>query len=232
MPWIIRTGGNCRSGGRDETGSRDGTRSMQRIRKIFSRSGRRTGASLRRFRAEVAGVAAIEFAFLAPLMLLMYVGTIEVSAAVTVNRKLSRVASTIGDLITQQNADNVNNCIAESDITDIISIADDILFPYTNPMAIVVSNVQVKAGGPEVVWSRANSLGTALSAGDGYVVPDKIKTTGIYLLATKVTMGYSPSFGWVNLDSKRHVSVSDEPINMEEEIFLRARLDDQVTICS
>ena len=205
---------------------------MKFITRPIQEAAFRIGYLARRFRDEVRGVAAIEFAFLAPLMLLMYVGTIEISAAVSVNRKLSRVASTVGDLVTQQNPNNPSNCIAESDITDILDIADDILFPYTNEMSIVISNVEITSDGPEVVWSRANANGTALNAGDPYVVPAKISTTGIFLVATRITMGYTPAFGWINLDGNRNVSISNDPINMDEELFLRARLDEQVTICS
>lgn len=53
------------------------------------------------FRDDNQGVAAIEFAFIAPVMLVMYFGLLEISMAVSADRKVSHSANVVGDLVTQ-----------------------------------------------------------------------------------------------------------------------------------
>lgn len=53
------------------------------------------------FRRNKDGVAAIEFAFIAPAMLFMYFGLLEISMAMTADRAVSHSTSVAGDLATQ-----------------------------------------------------------------------------------------------------------------------------------
>ena len=51
---------------------------------------------------ERKGVGAVEFAFVAPLLVLMYIGAVEISVALSVDTKVSRAGNNITlDLITQ-----------------------------------------------------------------------------------------------------------------------------------
>lgn len=185
---------------------------------------RRTSYLFSRFKDEAKGVAAIEFAFIAPLMLIMYVGTMEISNAVSANRKLSRVSSTIGDLLTQA------SCFSDDKISDIIKVTDDIMYPHDNTVGIQLNGVQITAGVPKVVWSRGYNGALALAADTVYDIPDKIKIDGNFLLAAKIEMGYSPAIGWIKPDGKSSISIDDSPINMSEEMFLRPRVGDDVKI--
>jgi len=47
------------------------------------------------------GIAAIEFAFIAPVMLFMYFGMAEIATAISVDRQISHSANVAGDLATQ-----------------------------------------------------------------------------------------------------------------------------------
>ncbi len=47
------------------------------------------------------GVAAIEFAFIAPVMIILYIGLAEISLLVTADRNVSHATSVTGDLMTQ-----------------------------------------------------------------------------------------------------------------------------------
>jgi len=54
-----------------------------------------------RFSKNEDGIAAIEFAFIAPVMLFMYFGMAEVATAISVDRNVSHSANVAGDLTTQ-----------------------------------------------------------------------------------------------------------------------------------
>ena len=55
-----------------------------------------------RFCSDRRGVAAIEFAFIVPVLLIMYFVTMEASQAIETSKKVSRIGSMVADLITQQ----------------------------------------------------------------------------------------------------------------------------------
>ncbi|MBE0692234.1 MAG: pilus assembly protein, partial [Aquamicrobium sp.] len=65
--------------------------------------------------ADRRGVAAIEFAFIAPLLLMLYFVTMEVAQGIETNKKVSRVGSMVADLVTQQSRE-----ISTSDLDPIM----------------------------------------------------------------------------------------------------------------
>ena len=56
------------------------------------------------WRRDRRGVAAVEFVFLAPLLITLYFGTMEISHALQANKKIGRAAASIGDIVTQESA--------------------------------------------------------------------------------------------------------------------------------
>ncbi len=59
-------------------------------------------AAARRFGRKIDGIAAVEFALIVPIMLCMFIGTVELSQAITVDRRVTQVASTTADLVARQ----------------------------------------------------------------------------------------------------------------------------------
>ena len=54
-----------------------------------------------RMLADRSGIAATEFAVIAPVMLVMFFGTVEFSSGVAVDRKVTLMARTLSDLTSQ-----------------------------------------------------------------------------------------------------------------------------------
>ena len=54
------------------------------------------------YRASREGIAAIEFAFVAPIMIVMYLGLAELSLLISEDRRVSHAANVAGDLTTQE----------------------------------------------------------------------------------------------------------------------------------
>lgn len=80
------------------------------------------------------GVAAIEFVFVAPIMIAMYFGLAEISSAIEANRKVSHAANVAGDLATQVAS------VTADDLSDIMTAANLIVGVTTNK----VSNVKME----------------------------------------------------------------------------------------
>ncbi|WP_350336040.1 TadE/TadG family type IV pilus assembly protein [Coralliovum pocilloporae] len=61
----------------------------------------------RRFRDNsIAGVAAVEFAIILPLMLSMYLGSVEIGTALSAQRRVYHLASAVGDLVGREQTVN------------------------------------------------------------------------------------------------------------------------------
>ncbi len=57
---------------------------------------------LHKFRRNVAGIAAVEFALIAPLLMLMLFGALEVSRAVMMHKRFQRASAMVGDLVSRE----------------------------------------------------------------------------------------------------------------------------------
>src|SRR5215217_2949563 len=112
---------------------------------------RRLLARLRQLPCVDDGVAAVEFALILPIMLLVYVGSVEASALITMDRRVQSVAGAVGDLVARS-----DGSIPAATLTDYFRAAGAIMTPYP-PAALrqVVTQVNVAANGTTTVaWSR------------------------------------------------------------------------------
>ena len=95
------------------------------------------------------GVAAIEFAFLAPVIILLYVGAGELSEAVMTNRKVEALSRTLADLTSQQPTSGQtlstpapSNATTQSVLATIFTAATAIMAPASlTPLQITISAV-------------------------------------------------------------------------------------------
>ena len=128
---------------------------------------RAAGPIWTRFGKDRRGVAAVEFALIAPAMVLLYCGLVELCQAVIAERKANHVASAVGDLITQVGT------VSTSDITDIFSIGNTIMAPFpTAPLQMRVTSITADANGtPRVDWSESSGSMTPAAKGSAVTVP-------------------------------------------------------------
>jgi Flp pilus assembly protein TadG len=76
------------------------------------------------FARDRRGVSAVEFAMLLPLMITLYLGSVEISQGVGVDRKVTLTARTVGDLASQ--VSSINN----ADMTNLLNAATSVIAPY------------------------------------------------------------------------------------------------------
>ena len=122
------------------------------------------GARLIRFIASTSGLAALEFAFIAPVMILLFFGVVEGSNAFAISRRVSLAVNTLADLTSQeaqltadQAADlftGVEQIVGQGDINADIAIVSLIVDPDTDEVV--------------VHWSRDNSCGQPYAPGSTY----------------------------------------------------------------
>lgn len=144
-----------------------------------------------RIARDCAGVAAVEFALLLPVMLLLYVGGTEVSEGYTVKNKATSVNSAVGDLVTRTKA------ITTSQMQDILDASASVIAPYSvDKLKIKVSSVWIDDKSiAKVVWSAARN-DTPLAEKAVVSLPAGVAYPKTYLIVTEVHYAYSPSLGY------------------------------------
>jgi Flp pilus assembly protein TadG len=167
-----------------------------------------------RFSAEHSGVAALEFAILMPMMLTLFLGSVELSTGVAVNRKAAIAAHTVADLASQYT--NITN----ADMTNILNAAPDIVYPNpSNNLQTTVSEIAIDGqGNATVVWSDTLN-GTARTVGSSVTIPGNLATPSSYLLLGETTYSFAPSYGYVVTGT----------IPMNNQIYMRPRQSNAVT---
>ncbi|WP_293854568.1 TadE/TadG family type IV pilus assembly protein [uncultured Alsobacter sp.] len=181
--------------------------------------------SLRRFRRGEEGVAAVEFALLLPVMLTLYMGSIELTQALTADRRIVLLARTLGDLTTQ------SSTLTAADMTGIVAAASSVMAPMsTSPAKIRITSVAISSSGSadpkvpnkaSVCWSYQNNW-TAYTRGtvlDTSQLPEGLRTdTGTSVVIAEVQYPYKPVIGYVFTGS----------FNLSERLYMRPRLSTYV----
>jgi len=152
----------------------------------------RVVCAFRRFIAERRGIAAVEFAMLLPMMLMLFLGSVEVTTGVAIQRKVTLTARAVADLSSQFT--NIYN----ADMSNILNASSDIIAPYAaTPLTVVVSELSIdNQGQATVVWSDTLN-GTARTAGSSVTIPASLATPNSYLLLGEASYVYDPTYGYV-----------------------------------
>ena len=83
------------------------------------------------------GVSAVEFAMLLPLMITLYLGTVEISQGVGIDRKVTLTTRTVADLASQ--VSSINN----ADMTNLLAASASVIAPYdTSKLKVTVTRVE------------------------------------------------------------------------------------------
>jgi Flp pilus assembly protein TadG len=205
--------------GLNAIGRKDGNRKMS---KFLSQILKKPRAAAQRFRDETSGVAAIEFCFIAPLLITLWLGTMEISQGIEVNKKVGRSASVIGDLIAQKEDYNV------ATIDDILRIGASVLLPYNRDAPIVtVTEISIDAGlAATVYWSRRgeeNSFSRPFAPNSNVIVPANLLIADTHLIKVETRLEYLPITSWSIRKNKTGGAGAYASVDMGETYYLRPR---------
>ena len=160
---------------------------------------------VRRLLNDRSGLAAVEFAMIFPMMVVMFFGVLELSSAIAVDRKATLVARTLSDLTSQMVS------VADADLISFGEAAKAIMTPYPgSPLISSVTEVYVDSvtGVARVQWSKGLTIGAtgtvAIAAtaphnpGDVVVLPTTlVAAKGTYVIWSEVSYKYTPAIGYV-----------------------------------
>jgi Flp pilus assembly protein TadG len=162
-----------------------------------------------RMLADRRGLAATEFAFIMPVMLVMFFGTVEFSSGVAVDRKVTLLARTLSDLTSQMTS------VTDTQIANFFLASNWIMWPYTtttpnpypvSPLSGTITELYVD---PNTLQARVQwSKGSAPRAISSTVaIPSALAVGDSYLIFSEVSYQYVPTVGYVM--AKAGITLSD-----------------------
>jgi Flp pilus assembly protein TadG len=198
-------------------------RGNNEMNKLMRKWLNQTRAAAQRFHADERGVAAIEFCFIVPLLITIWLGTMEISQGIEVNKKVGRASSVIGDLITQEEVQTV------AQVQDIMNIGAAVLQPYDRDVpTITVTEIYVDSAlAAKVKWSRrgtGSSFSTPFALDTPVTdLPANLKIADTYLVRVETKLKYLPITSWTIKKNQTGSNGQYASVAMKEIYYLRPR---------
>lgn len=135
------------------------------------------------------GVSAVEFALLAPMMIGLYLGCVEISQGVSADRKVSLISAALANLSAQVTT------ISTTDMTNIIDASSAIIVPFSaSLLKMTVTCLKIDANkNVTVKWSVTRG-GTANSG--TMTIPSALAVANTQLLLSEASYAYTPIVGY------------------------------------
>ena len=155
-------------------------------------------AAVRRLIKGREASAVVEFALILPVMLTMYLGSMELGQAFSVDQRITIIAGTVGDLVAR-----ADGSISNATLNSYFQAAQAIVGPFsTTGLKQVVTVVRVdNSGGTTVEWSKGYNGGTPKTAGVAYPGPNAIPDAMLAIshnsvvVVSEATYPYTPLLG-------------------------------------
>lgn len=178
--------------------------------------------AIQRLRGDREGAGAVEFALIAPVLIVLYMGSLEISVAMSVNKKLARAASTIADLVTQ--GKSVNKTYLQS----MLSVAQSVMTPFrSDNVRLKITGISINALGIATTsWSWQQDNTKPYLLGSIQTLPKGLAIPNTFLVRTELEFDHDLLLIMPDIQD-----VDFRTINMKKTYHLRQRIGDSVT-CS
>ena len=164
----------------------------------------------RKLKGDRRGVSAVEFALIAPALIACYFGLAEMCGALMAERKVSHIASSIGDLVAQ------GTTMDSTGIADIWTVANTLMQPLpTTGLALRVSSITADptTGKTSIAWTQSQGTWTGTNASPSATVPSGIVAAGGSVILSEASYTYtSPVSDFIPV-----------PMNFYEKFYLAPR---------
>jgi Flp pilus assembly protein TadG len=172
--------------------------------------------AFRTIAADRRGIAAVEFALIAPFAILLYCGFAELTMAMMAERRAAHAASVVADLVSQ-----TAQVSATTDLPDIYKVGGAIMSPFSStPLLLRVTSVTADAKGvPKMTWSQGSGL-APLPAGTVSGFPPTLLAAGDSVIQADVQYAYTSPLQMI----------LPKPITFKSTFYLKPRRSPSVTL--
>ncbi len=156
----------------------------------------------------------MEFALIAPILIVFYFAIAELTQAMMASRRAGHVASSIGDLVAQ------DDTITNAEMADIFKIGGIVLTPFpTTTLKMRISQLTSNSANvAKVTWSDASN-NTPLGVGVTVTPPTGIISASQSIIMAEVTYTYDSPVDYI----------LPTPVTFTKVYYLRPRRTDSVT---
>jgi len=174
-----------------------------------------------KLRGDRSGVGAVEFALIAPVLIVLYMGSLEVSVAMSVNKKLARAASTVADLVTQDQKDGVNKAFLQS----MLNVAQSVMTPFrSDGIKVKITGISINgAGAATADWSWQEDNTRPYTVGSTQALPADLAIPNTFLVRTEVEFDHDLLLIMPDIQD-----VDFRTIHMKKTYHLRQRVGDKI----
>lgn len=144
--------------------------------------------SVREFRRDQAGLAAVEFALLVPVMILLYFGMVELCQVHMAQKRMSHVTSMVADLTARAES------VSQDDLDKVFDIGGQIMRPFA-PGSLQTCVSSVTRGSDGVVrvnWSYGRGVAPCSAS---FTVPNGLIINGESLIVSESIYDYASPVG-------------------------------------
>ncbi len=144
---------------------------------------------LARFAGDRRGVSAVEFALLAPIMVALYLGLVEISDGIGADRKVSLIASTLANLTAQ------DTTIDQNEMSNILDASQAIIVPYSaGKLALTVTCLNIDSNkNVTVKWSVTRN---GIARSGTVSIPSDLQLPDSQLILAEASYAYTPVVGY------------------------------------
>lgn len=168
-----------------------------------------------RFSQDRRGLAALEFALIAPMMIVVLFGAVELTELLATNRRAENTTASIADVVSR------DTTVSNDEVSDLWKAAGALMYPNASgPLKMRVSSIQIEtATSAKVLWSEGANGYSPRGKGSAMTLPAGMMVPGTSVVIAESSYYYVPPIG-VFLDIA---------INLDHIEYRRPRVADPVT---
>lgn len=149
---------------------------------------------LRLLLRDTRGLAALEFALILPMMVVVLFGSVELTEVLTTKSRVENTAAAMADVVSR------DTVIEDDEINDLWAASGTLMYPNSAvPLKLRVTSVQVETPTRAVVlWSEGHNGYTARSAGSVMSAPSLpagLMIPGTSVIVAETDYRYTPPIG-------------------------------------
>jgi Flp pilus assembly protein TadG len=176
--------------------------------------------AMRRLVDDRQGVGGVEFAIVAPMLIVLYLMAFELTMGLSVAKKTSMASSTVADLVARQ--ENVNKAF----LATMSDVSGAIFVPYpSNDLVIKVSGIKIDSSkSAKVAWSWSTTGVAPYAVGTTAPVPADMLVADTFLIRSELSVSHELMMYLPGLSGTQAKSLT-----IGREFYFRQRLGTEVT---